>query len=102
MRTRCRVSPVPVYEGTVNGEISLNGDGDCHEDAGRVEDVVERPEEVGIEMDVELNYPASKPVGPQGVETLGHTVNDTQHQEEKVCNRQGHQQVVEVAFEGLL
>ncbi len=30
-----------------DGEIPLNGDGDCHEDAGTEEDVVEGIEEVG-------------------------------------------------------
>ena len=33
-----------------DGEIALNGDGDCHEDAGTEEDVVEGIEEVGEEM----------------------------------------------------
>ena len=33
-----------------DGEIPLNRDGDCHEDAGTEEDVVEGIEEVGEEM----------------------------------------------------
>ena len=39
--------PVSVNKGMENGEVSLDGDGDCHEDAGAEEDVVERVESVG-------------------------------------------------------
>ena len=39
--------PVSVNKGMENGEVSLDGDRDCHEDAGAEKDVVERVEEVG-------------------------------------------------------
>ena len=41
--------PVSVNKGMKNGEVSLDGDGDSHEDAGAEEDVVERVEKVGEE-----------------------------------------------------
>ena len=45
--------PVSVNKWMEDGQISLNGDGDSHEDAGAEEDVVERIEKVGEEEMVE-------------------------------------------------
>ena len=47
---RSHNSPQFVNKWMEDGQISLNGDGDSHEDAGAEEDVVERIEKVGEEV----------------------------------------------------
>lgn len=52
---KCFLS-VSIDEGMEDGEVPLNGYGDCHEDADGEEDVVERKENVRIEIVMNLSH----------------------------------------------
>ena len=93
---RSHNSPQFVNKWMEDSEISLNGDGDSHEDAGAEEDVVERIEKVGEEMvmqtgDRALGADLRQEI-PPGI--FYHTEN----QEQEVAHCQRNEQRGEIAF----
>ena len=97
--------PVSIDEREIDGKISFYWDGDCHEDAGREEDVSKGVEEVREEMIVRLETEDNQPmvgVAKKFVEDFHVGLYETEEQEDEVWHCQGYQQVVEVAFKWLL
>ena len=72
-----------------NGEISLNGDGDGHEDARAEEDVVEGEEEVGEEVVMQSSYGAIS--GDLRLKVPPGVLYDTEDEEQEVKHRQSEE-----------
>ena len=97
--------PLSIDEREIDGKISFYWDGDCHEDAGREEDVSKGVEEVREEMIVGLKTEDNQPmvgVAQKFMEDCHVGLYETEQQEHEVWHCQGYQQVVEVAFKWLL
>ena len=72
-----------------DGEISLNWDGDSHEDAGTEEDVVERIEKVGEEMVMQTG---GRALGANlGQEIPPGIFYHTENKEQEVAHCQGNE-----------
>ena len=76
------VLPVSVNKRMEDGEISLDGDGDSHEDADAEEDVVKGVEEVGEEVVVDPGYLSwqGAHIAPGLLEVLPSALSDAENQ----------------------
>ena len=79
--------PVSIDEREIDCKISFYGDGDCHEDAGREEDVSKGVEEVGEKMIVGLKTEDNQPmvgVPQNSMKDCHDSLYETEKQEHQV------------------